>query len=284
MENIANILCIAFIILCVFLYFKLFKHLVIGCICLITGGVKTGKSTLSVWLAVSEYRKALIRYYIKLFFCKLLHKPLPEKPLLYSNIPLKRVKNYVPLELAHLLREKRVNYKSVVYIQEASLVCDSQLIKDKDLNNRLMLFFKLFGHESRGGKLIIDTQSICDTHYSLKRSLSNYIYIHHLIKIPFFVILYVRELMHSEDNSTINVAIRDVDEDLKRIIIPKSVWKKFDCYCLSSFTDYLDADSKPKKVDSLKVEQMISFRPEFNMSVEDSKKIYKAKKEFKNEK
>lgn len=276
-DKIALFICIAALIFVLFLYFKFIKHLKIGCICLVTGGVKTGKSTLSVATALREYRIALFRWKIKSFFCNLFRKPIPEKPLFYSNVPIK-VNNFVPLELAHLLREKRFNYKSVVYLQEASLLCDSQLIKDKDLNNKLMLFFKLFGHETKGGKLIIDTQSICDTHYSLKRSLSNYVYIHHIQKIPFFVICYVRELMHSEDNSTINVVTKDVEEDLKRIIVPKSVWKKFDCYCLSSFTDYLNNNSNTKKVDDLKVSEMVSFRPEFNFNVDEQRSYYEKQK------
>lgn len=269
--NIGFIILLAIFIFLIFLWLKFFKHLAIGCICLITGGVKTGKSTLAVATATYEYRKALFNWYISKFFCKLFRKPIPEMPYFYSNVPIK-VKNYVPLELKHLLREKRFHYKSVVYLQEASLLCDSQLIKDKDLNNKLMLFFKLFGHETHGGKLIIDTQSICDTHYSLKRSLSNYIYIHHIKKIPFFIICYVRELMHSEDNSTINVVTKDVESDLKRIIISKRVWKKFDCYSLSSFTDFLDKDGKIVRINKLKVNEMVSFRPEFNFNVDDMKK------------
>ena len=164
--NAGLIILIGVFIFLMFLWFKFIKHLVVGCICLITGGVKTGKSTLAVWLSIHEYHKAHFQWRVSCFFAKLFKKVLPEEPLFYSNVPIK-VKNYTPLQLEHLLRKKRFNYKSIVYLQEASLLCDSQLIKDKVLNNQLMLFFKLFGHETHGGKLIIDTQSICDTHYSL---------------------------------------------------------------------------------------------------------------------
>lgn len=268
--NVGLIILLVLLVLAVFLYFKFIKHLKIGCICLVTGGVKTGKSTLSVATALREYRLALFSWRVNKFFCTLFKKKIPEMPLFYSNVPIK-VKNFVPLQLEHLLRKKRFNYKSIVYLQEASLLCDSQLIKDKDLNNKLMLFFKLFGHATHGGKLIIDTQSICDTHYSLKRSLSNYIYIHHIKKLPFFIVCYVRELMHSEDNSTINVVTKDVEDDLKKIIIPKRVWKKFDCYSLSSFTDFLVKDNQIVEVKKLKVDNMVSFRPEFNFNVNQMK-------------
>ena len=271
-EKVILLILIAVLCIGLFLYFKYIKHIKVGCISLITGGVKTGKSTLSVATALREYRHALFGWYISRFFCKLVNKPIPEMPLFYSNVPIK-VKNFRELELAHLLRQKRFNYKSVVYMQEASLLADSQLIKDKNINNSLMLFFKLFGHETRGGKLIIDTQSICDVHYSLKRSLSNYVYIHHIKKIPFFVICYVRELVHSEDNSTINVFNQDVEEELKMVLVRKSVWKKFDCYSFSSLTDSLNSYSKKSKNKKLKVMEVVSFRPEFNISVKELEQL-----------
>ena len=67
--------------------------------------------------------------------------------------------SYVPLTDDLLLRKKRFVYGSVIYVQEASLVADSQLIRDMDINERLMLFNKLIGHETKGGVIIYDTHS-----------------------------------------------------------------------------------------------------------------------------
>lgn len=130
---------------------------------------------------------------------------------------------YVPLTDDLLLRKKRFVYGSVVYCQEASLVADSQLIRDMDINQLLLLFNKLFGHETKGGILIYDTQTISDLHYSIKRSLSEYFYIHRLVKwIPFFLIAYVQENRYSEDGSIITTINGDVeDSGLKKVIIPK---------------------------------------------------------------
>ena len=122
-SRIGLYICIGLLILILFLYFKFVKHIRCGCLTLITGGVKTGKSTLSVATSIREYRITLFRWYIRKFFCKIFRKPIPEMPLYYSNVPIK-VKNYHVLELDHLLRKKRLNYKSVVYIQEAALVCE----------------------------------------------------------------------------------------------------------------------------------------------------------------
>lgn len=247
------------VVSCIILYilFKYFKSLKIGSLSLVSGGVKTGKTTMAVYLALREYRKALLRWKIrKIFGAK------EEKPLLYSNIPLKT--DFVLLDKDYLLRNKRFNYKSVILISEASLFADSQLIRNNDINEQLLLFNKLIGHETKGGTLIYDTQQIQDCHYSIKRSLSSYFYIHHINKwIPFFIVAFVKEYRYSEDNSVIGTEQEDIEDTLKMVLIPKSVWRKFDCYCYSILTDDLDSNPKienGRKYKRLKAETIPSFR------------------------
>lgn len=230
---------------------------------LVTGGVKCGKSTLSVAIARSEYRARCRKIKFKNFFCKLFNKPLYKLPLLYSNVPLGMP--YVPITEDLLLRKKRFEYGSVIYVQEASLVADSQLIRDMDINERLMLFNKLIGHETKGGVIIYDTQCITDVHYSIKRCVSNYFYIHHLTKwIPFFLIAYVQECRYSDDGTTITVNTDDTETKLKRVILLKSTWKYFDCYCYSVLTDDLPVENaviyNNKKTKDLKARKILSFR------------------------
>lgn len=267
---------IYFIIICVALFFvkkflNKFKVPKLNSLVMVTGGVKCGKSTLSVHMAISTYKSNRRKIKFKNFFRKMFHKPLQELPLLYSNVPL--AINYVPLTRDMLLRRERFVYGSVVYIQEASLVADSQLIKDKDLNNQLLLFFKLFGHESKGGTCILDTQCISDVHYSLKRSLSEYFYVHHLVKwIPFFLVAYVVEDRYSDDGTIITTESKDTEENLKRIIIPKRAWKYFDCYSYSVLTDDLKVNKKlvnnNLQTQDLKAYNIVSFRNEFNVEKE----------------
>lgn len=207
---------------------------------MVTGGVKCGKSMLSVHLAVKKYKSQVFRWKIRCFFIRLFKRKatFPERPLLYSNVKLAGVP-YVLLTTDMILRKVRPAFGSVVYIQEASLLADSMYFRDMEANERLLLFNKLYGHETHGGYLVYDTQSIQDNHYSVKRCMNSYFWIHHNVKLPFFVILYVREFFYSEDNSTVNTVESDVEEDLKRIIIPKKVWKMYDAYCYSAFTDDL---------------------------------------------
>lgn len=269
-----------FILICIALFFirkfmNKFKLCKIGSLSLVTGGVKCGKSTLSTYMAISTYKQVKIKVKIKNFFRKLFKKELIEEPLLYSNIPL--ACDYVQVTEDLLLRNKRFRYGSVILIQEASLLADSQLIRDMTINERLLLFNKLIGHETKGGCIIYDTQSISDCHYSIKRCLSNYFYIHHLVKwVPFFLIAYVQEFRYSDDNSTISISEKDTEDTLKKVIIPKSTWKYFDCYNYSTFTDNLPIEEKVvnnDKKSNLKSRTIVSFRKNYNKECDiDEKK------------
>ncbi len=253
---------VAAIVVVIYIKHK-FKIPKVGAVALVTGAVKSGKTTYSVALALSQYKRAHRRWRVVSFFRKIFRRPLREEPLLYSNIPLGVP--YVPVTEDLLCRRKRFNYGSVVYLSEASLVADNSLYKDLILSERIMLFNKLFGHETCGGLLVYDTQAIGDLPAVTRRCLGQYFYVHHITKwIPFFLVAYVRECRYSEDNSVISVDTEDVEDSLKRVLIPKSVWKKFDCYCYSSFTDDLprvDNVVKLEKHTSLTVKGNIcSFR------------------------
>lgn len=273
---------ILFIIIAVVLFFvnkflKQFKVAKIGSMSLVSGGVKAGKSTFAVALARSEYKRRVRSVKFSNFWRKLFGKDLIELPLLYSNVPL--AMPYVPITDDLLLRKSRFVYGSVILIQEASLVADSQLIKNMDINEQLLLFNKLIGHETKGGCLIYDTQSIGDCHYSIKRCLSSYFYIHHLVKwLPFILVAYVQECRYSDDNSTINVNTQDSELVLRKVIISKKNWKFFDSYCYSILTDNLPVeksvvDNKLSTKD-LKARKILSFRKNFEkLSSEENKSV-----------
>lgn len=248
-----------------------------GNLVLTTGGVKTGKTMLSVYFAYKAHQKAKMKVRIQNFIIKLfrLKKPLKETPLLYSNIPLKCP--HVPLTDDLLKRKARFAYGSVIYICESSLVADSMAYKDDFTNEQLLLLNKLIAHETKGGYMFYDTQAINDNHYAVKRCLSTYFYIHHSIKwVPFFVIMYVRELKYSDDNSAVNTFESDVEDSLQRIVVPKKVWKMYDCYCYSILTDHLPVVNNVVETDDLKAREILSFKKFKNLygisAVEGDKK------------
>lgn len=239
-----------------------FKKPKISCMALVTGGVKAGKSTFSCALALSKYKSQVRKVRFANFFRRIFRKELFERPLLYSNVPLNC--EYVPLTDDLLLRKQRFVYRSVIYAQEASLIADSQLIKNLDINQRLLLFNKLIGHETKGGYLIYDTQCINDNHYSVKRCISEYFYIHDTIKwIPFILLCHVRELRYSDDGQEINVYEGDVEESMRTVLVSKRIWKMFDAYCYSVLTDHLPVASdviEGRELSDLKARKIVSFR------------------------
>lgn len=241
---------------------KRVKFLKLGSFVLITGGLKSGKTQLAVYLALKDYRKKHRRWLLKK---SILHK-VEEEPLLYSNIPLNVP--YVPLNEELLLRKKRFNFKSTILLSEASLVADSQLIKDSEINNQLLLWVKLIAHETHCGKLFVESQSVDDLHYSFRRSISNYIFIKSNLNLGLFHALDVREMVYSNVGNVTNVFDNDLDnEDKKRVFIPFTIHNKYDSCCYSVLTDKLDSITKTingRKLKNLKANRLFSFRKEFN--------------------
>lgn len=271
-------LILIFVVIGIILFFvlrKKYKFPKVGAIAVVTGGVKCGKSAVSVSIALSNFKRVQRIWRISCFFVKFFNcfrfknkLSLPERPLLYSSIPLRGI-SYIPLTREHLLRKKRFAYKSVVLIDEASLVADSMLIKDKEINTELLLFFKLFGHETKGGLCVLNTHNITDLHFALKRCTSQYFYVHSLVKyIPFICFVGMREERYSEDGTVLNNYDKDVEETTKHYLMFKKVFKRYDSYCFSYLTDDLPCDDFSKTIyryknDSLKADEVVSFRPEF---------------------
>ena len=261
------ILVILAVAVLLYFFIKLFKVPKLGDLVLVTGGVKCGKSTLAVHFVMKRYRQLLRRWRIERFLYIITFKKIKkfntEKPLLYSNIPLNC--DYVPLTEDLLLRQKRFAYRSVIYCGEVSLVANSQMIKNMTVNERLMLFNKLIGHELKGGCIVYDTQSLSDCHYAIKRCVSNYYYIHHLVKwIPFLLVAYVRECRYSDDSSTLSIDTSDIEDTQMRLVFLKSTWRKFDTYCYSVFTDNLPVASDiidGKSLPDLKCRHVVTFKP-----------------------
>lgn len=248
-------------------YIKHSKRLKLPNVYLVTGGVKTGKSAISVGLSVKTYKRNVRAWYILYPFRFVLRKPIPKKPMLYSNIPLAFVK-YNALSKDILLRKVRIPNKSVVLIDEVSLLADSMLFNNQDINTQLSLFVKLFGHYTHGGTLIVNTQSLKDCHYAFKRCMAMYLYVHSMKKGLFFLHYKVREMVYnpdSDNSSIVNAINEDIEKSTLSLLFRKKYLKMYDCYCYSIFTDdlsyYVDYNNPIKgKVDSLKTDCLITFQ------------------------
>lgn len=251
-----------------------------GNLILVTGGVKTGKTTMSVRLVEKLWKKNCKKVKIYNRFIRLFKKDKTKRPmpLIYSNVPLKLP--YVPLTKELIFREHRFVYGSIVYFCECSLVAGSMDFKDDDLNDNITLLTKLIAHETRGGYMVLDTQSVLDLHYGFKRNVSSYFYIHHKINLPFFLLLKVRELVFMDNTS--NEFSDDVEESLKTVIVPKRTWKLFDCYCYSALTDHLPVEDTLAKPNDLKARDVVTFKKnDYNfrkVDIDERKKNIEKKK------
>lgn len=249
---------IIFIILALFVAWFLIKktkRIKCGTINLITGGVKTGKSMLTVYLAYKDYKSRHRKWKFAVWRINRKNKkcmkkgkklcPIPEEPLFYSNTPLGFPCCEITKEI--MMREKRPNYGSVVYFDEAALVTDSMDFKNTYRNECIDLFNKLFGHCTHGGALYYDTQNIADNHKGIKRNVAQYINITHTLKwLPFFVLMKTREQSYDEDGNTVNVNNGDIEDETKIVLVPKYIWKKYDRYCYSFLTDSKPRDFQPR--------------------------------------
>lgn len=273
------ILFLIFILL--FLYLFQFKKIKFSCVFLITGAPKTGKTFINVWLACHYFKSNVLKWYINKFlilpvinFFRILFKKsklvVPLKPMLYSNIPLANIK-YNDLTLDIIKRKARIPNKSIVLIDEASLLADSMCFKNQITNEEISLFIKLFGHYSHGGKLIYNTQDLADMHYGFKRCTGSMLWIHSKIKFPFFSILKVRELISLNDDQVVtsNNFNEDVELSCLKLFVPNKYMSYYDCFAFSELTDDLpmQVDYSKKKVKSkrfkrayLKTNYILSFK------------------------
>lgn len=231
-----------------FIIRKNFKVIKVPSVALITGGVKTGKSLLSVYLSIKDFKKRHRRWW---FITKILRKDV-EEPLYYTNVfitfgsskrkrkhKLDRCIKYISLD--HLNRDIRFNYKSIIYIQECSLMADNMDFNNKERNIDLSLFNKLIAHETRGGGVYYDTQSVLDSHYSIKRVCSSYLFILRNVNFLLFHVLYVREMVNTENG--VNNFTDDVEMTMRKVIIPFWYHHKYDRYEYSYLTDDLSSTS-----------------------------------------
>lgn len=262
-------LILAFLILyiCVFSYLKRMRY---GNLTLVTGGVKTGKTQLSVCMIYKQYKRQLCKWRRACRRAKRKYEAFPEKPLIYSNMPIgKKGMTYCPLTLDLIMGKKRFAYGSVVYYNEASLIAGSKDIKDEELNDHLLKFFKLCAHYTQGGYVILDTQSPQDVHYTIKRSLSTYYDIVRRVTLPFVSLIWLREnkLVDGENTVALDTQIDpqdNVSEGGKKWYfrpILNKWWKYYDQYAYSSFVADLPVERMEILVqDSKKVTSMIRCR------------------------
>lgn len=266
-------------IIIVIIYFSKKKRLKYGNLTLVTGGVKTGKTELCVALCFKQYRKQLRKWRKDCRKAKKKYLPFPEKPLIYSNMPIgKKGFEYAPLTLELIERKERFRYGSVVYFNEVTFIAGSKDIKDEERNDILLQLFKLCAHETKGGYFFIDTQAPQDMHYSIKRSLSTYFTIYKRLTLPFISFLWMRENVFVDGENTVAMdnqidtqdSVSDGGKKMYFYMLPNKWWKYYDRYAYSYLTDDKPCGDKTVKIErdkDYKVKKLLRLRKEKNEEI-----------------
>lgn len=260
---------------------KNFKFLKVPSVCLVTGAPKTGKDLLCSTLSKKDFKRVHRKWVISSLVLKIFRsKRTIEEPLYYTNVTssfgslkskrkhkLDKCIRYLTLD--SLLRQRRFNYKSIIYISEGSLVADNQYFNNQSMNIDLSLFCKLIAHETRGGKMYISTQSILDLHYSFKRVCSNFYFIQKSYNLLGLVhVLYVREMISNDLGA--NNFTDDLDTTTRKVIIPFWWHNKYDRYEFAYFTDDLDKSNEEFVKNGL-----VSFNEDYIKHADRRKEIKK---------
>lgn len=243
------IITILLAVLGLILFVLFFKIPKIKNLCFIDGGLGTGKSALSVCFAIRKHKSQIRKWHIRNFLIP--WNVSKERPLLYSNIPLK-YKDYVPITKDLIYRQKRFNYKSVLLLDECSLLVDQMDFKNAELSERLSELYKLFRHETKGGYCIVNSQSISDMHYSFKYCINEYFYIHSKIRLLRHSIVKIQEYSYSSENAVQQINNGDVEDNTKIFIFSNKYFKYYDTYCHSIYTDMLKRETRIKHIKTRK--------------------------------
>lgn len=245
------------------------KRLRYGNLTLVTGGVKVGKTELSVCLAETQYKAQLRKWRRACRKARKAYEPTPEKPLLYSNMPIGRKGDkYAPITLDLMTGKKRFRYGSVVYFNEVSFIAGSKDLSDEEINDYLLKFWKLCAHETRGGYFFLDTQSPQDMHYTVKRSLSTYYHIYRRVTLPVVSFIWLRENMLVDGENTVAVdthvdpqdSVLDGGKKMYFRPILNKWWRYYDQYAYSALTDDLPVEDTQVQIDSQKVNDLLRIK------------------------
>lgn len=212
-------------------------------ILLFTGGLGSGKSVFSTAKASFLYGRCLATWRWRKFKAKIKRQPVPERPRLYSNIPLQYRKGKYAHQLTEdiLLGHVRIPPLSVCHIDEVATWLSQMAIRNPNLSDA-EIFASLYRHFTLGGYLVMNTQSSNKINFVYRycaNSCYNLMYFRHFWKIYW---VRVRNINISDD-------VKQIDEntvtekDMRRTfgMFPLR-YRRYDTYAFSDLYPAVDPD------------------------------------------
>lgn len=234
-----------------------------------TGGLGSGKTCFSVHDSIKIFK--LQRF--KVFLYNLFHKVKREKPLLYTTIPVYINKRYgmsEKLELDHVLLKKRLNERSVTFIDEIGGFASQFEYKNVNIYDNFDEFIRLYRHFTKGGYLVVNDQCSENIVLQVRRRINVITNLSKFYVVPFFhiVIYFSRKINISEEIKTILVDEDDINNTSKLNITYwpfffkwKILGKKphYDTYCYSErYKRIPEKNCKSFPNDTLKIDDMFT--------------------------
>lgn len=207
------------------IYFPKFDNVV-----LYTGTLGSGKTFCAVKTSLKLLKKN--RFKVRLYNLFHSKSKRKEKPLLYSNIPV-RISKYewsVPLKAEHFCMTEAIVPKSIVLSDEIALILsqnDFKTVNDKAISE----FCTLFRQYTEGGTWVLTTQNVKKVNHHIRRCLDSAYRLSNFRS--YFRIFYKVEVRHIDIcEDTINVN-EGHSEDTNSRIIGIIGSRKYDTYCYS---------------------------------------------------
>lgn len=222
--------CIIIIVIAVLLLHRLYR-LRFDTVIAFTGGLGSGKTFLSVKYA----NKLLFKQRWRVWWHNFFHpRDRWEKPLLYSNIPVKisKKENAVMLESDHLLLVRRIVPRSVVLIDEVGSFASQFDFNIPNVLDNFNEFVRLFRHYTLGGYLIVNDQCSENIVLQIRRRINT---VFNLMRFrTWFGIVhscYVRNISVSEEIKTIEE--QDTEDNATLLLGFMPLSRRYDTYCYS---------------------------------------------------
>lgn len=252
------LILIILIIIVSFITYKIVRHRLknkIETITCYTGGLGSGKTLMSVQLALKLYRRNTFRHYtLKKLVCKIkalatfqnpkqlkmsLEKIEREKPLLFSNIPILISKGNYSKKLTkeHLLLQERLPLHSVVLLDEIGSFASQFMFKDENVIKVCDEFIRFYRHYTQGGYLVVNDQCSENVNLVVRRRIN---IVHNLsncvVLFKHFCFYYDRQISISEEIKTIDQVQDENEADTQdnKVLHFKLLGRRhYDTYCYS---------------------------------------------------
>lgn len=202
-----------------------------------TGGLGSGKSFMSVDIAIKLLRRKRREVWWHNLFCKKGEKQ--PRPLLYSSIPVRisKKENAVILTEKHLTLQEKVVPRSVCFIDEIGSFCSQFDFKAKNADV-FDEFIRFYRHYTRNGFIVCNDQCSENIVLQVRRRLNT---VYNLMGFrTWFFLFYtvkVRNISVSEEIKTIEE--QDTEDNMTTLFGIMPFWRRYDTHCYAGRYDYV---------------------------------------------